>query len=242
MWEWLFIAEALSERGLLVPGTRGLGFGVGQEPLVALFASYGCDVVASDQPPELAESSGWTDSKIEFAGGLANLNNDGLCPPEDFERHVSYRDVDMNRIPTDLRGFDFTWSSCAFEHLGSLEAGSDFVLAQLDCLKPGGVGVHTTEFTVSSNTDTLETGATVLYRRRDIEALVKRLRKAGHAIDMDYTEGTTPEDVHVDTPPYTNTHLRTTLGGYVTTSVALIIEKGAGRRGLLGKVRQAVSR
>jgi hypothetical protein len=71
---------------------------------------------------------------------------------------------------------------------------------------------------------------------------VKRLRKAGHAIDMDYTEGTTPEDVHVDTPPYTNTHLRTTLGGYVTTSVALIIEKGAGHGGLLRKVRQAVSR
>ena len=52
MWEWLFIAEALRERGLLGPGRRGLGFGVGQEPLVALFAAQGCDVVATDQPHE----------------------------------------------------------------------------------------------------------------------------------------------------------------------------------------------
>ncbi|MGA2474666.1 MAG: hypothetical protein ABSG39_14435, partial [Acidimicrobiales bacterium] len=34
MWEWLFIAEALRERGVLVPGCSGLGFGVGKEPLV----------------------------------------------------------------------------------------------------------------------------------------------------------------------------------------------------------------
>jgi hypothetical protein len=230
MWEWLFIAEALSERGLLSPGQRGLGFGVGKEPLVALFASYGCDVVASDQPPELAESSGWTESKIEFAGGLAGLNDDGLCPPDLFEQHVRYRDVDMNSIPPDLRGFDFTWSSCAFEHLGSLAAGADFVLAQMETLKPGGVAVHTTEYTVSSNETTIDSGATVLYRRRDIEALVRRLRRAGHGIDIDYTEGTTPEDVHVDTPPYTNVHLRTTLGEYVTTSLALVMEKGRGGR------------
>lgn len=37
----------------------------------------------------------------------------------------------------------------------------------------------------------------------------------------------TPEDLHVDTPPFTNVHLRTTLGEYVTTSLALVIEKSA---------------
>ena len=54
MWEWLFIAEALRERGMLAAGRSGLGFGVGQEPLVALFAAAGCDVVATDQPHESA--------------------------------------------------------------------------------------------------------------------------------------------------------------------------------------------
>ena len=54
----------------------------------------------------------------------------------------------MNHLPDDLRGFDFTWSSCALEHLGTLAAGADFVVAQMDCLRPGGVAVHTTEFLV----------------------------------------------------------------------------------------------
>jgi hypothetical protein len=82
----------------------------------------------------------------------------------------------------------------------------------------------------------VESGGTVLYRRRDIQALVGRLRREGHEIDVDFTEGTTPEDVHVDVPPYTNVHLRTMLGEFVTTSIALVITKGSrGRRRLFGR-------
>jgi hypothetical protein len=236
MWEWLFIAEALRERGMLAPGRRGLGFGVGQEPLAALFAADGAEVVATDQPHDAAVTAGWTASETEWASGLGDLNRHGLCPAEDFERRVRYRDVDMNAIPADLRDFDFTWSSCALEHLGTLEAGADFVVAQLDCLAAGGVGVHTTEFLLSSDEDTVEAGGTVFYRRRDIEALVGRLRRAGHDVDVDFTEGTTPEDLHVDVPPYTDVHLRTELSGFVTTSLALVVTKGTRRpRRLFGR-------
>jgi 2-polyprenyl-3-methyl-5-hydroxy-6-metoxy-1,4-benzoquinol methylase len=59
LWEWLFIAEALHQQGVLRPGSRGLGFGVGQEPLVALFASLGCSVVATDMAPDAAVAAGW---------------------------------------------------------------------------------------------------------------------------------------------------------------------------------------
>ncbi len=233
MWEWLFIAEALRERAMLAPGRSGLGFGVGKEPLVALFAAEGCDVVATDQPHALALASGWTDSQAEWAGGLEDLNTHELCPDEAFARRVRYRDVDMNAIPDDLRGFDFTWSSCALEHLGTLAAGADFVAAQMACLRPGGVAVHTTEYLVGSDDDTVEAGGTVFYRRRDIQALVERLHRAGHGIDVDFTLGAAPEDLHVDVAPYTDVHLRTRLGGYVTTSLALVITKGSGRRKLL---------
>jgi hypothetical protein len=242
MWEWLFIAEALGERDMLVPGRSGLGFGVGQEPLVALFAAAGCALVATDQPLEAAVASGWTESEVEWAGGLENLNRSGLCAAAEFAQRVTYRPVDMNSIPADLRGFDFAWSSCALEHLGTLAAGMDFVVAQMDCLRPGGVAVHTTEFLVSSNDAdaTVEAGGTVFYRRRDIEALVERLGRAGHAVDIDYTEGTTPDDLHVDVPPYTDVHLRTELAGYVTTSLALIVTKGtgSGRRGWFRRGRR----
>ena len=224
MWEWLFIAE---------------------EPLVALFADAGCDVVATDQPHESAVASGWTDSEVEWSGGLEGLNDFGLCDAATFAQRVAFRPVDMNALPADLTGFDFAWSSCALEHLGTLEAGLDFVVAQMACLRPGGVAVHTTEYLVSSNDATVEAGGTVFYRRRDIEGLVARLRRAGHDVDIDYSLGSTPDDVHVDVPPYTDVHLRTELAGYVTTSLALIVTKGDGagrRRRLLRHRGDVVSR
>lgn len=226
MWEWLFIAEALRERSMLAPGRNGLGFGVGQEPLAALFAAEGCSVVATDQPQASAVVSGWTESQSEWASGTEHLNAHGICSSEAFAARVHFRAVDMNHLPADLRGFDFTWSSCALEHLGTLQAGVDFVVAQMDCLKAGGIAVHTTEYLVSPDDDTVEAGGTVLYRRRDIEELASRLTRLGHVIDVDYTEGTTPDDLHVDVPPYSDVHLRTKLGSFVTTSLALIVTKG----------------
>jgi hypothetical protein len=52
LWEWAYIAEAVTQAGLLEPGRRALGFGVGTEPLPAIFASYGLSVLATDQPLE----------------------------------------------------------------------------------------------------------------------------------------------------------------------------------------------
>jgi hypothetical protein len=224
MWEWLFICHALAERSRLEPGQLGLGFGVGREPLVALFAAMGCRITATDLDPQRAQAAGWSDGK-QYAGTLETLNDHRLCDPELFASRVSFRHVDMNAVPADLTGYDFTWSSCAFEHLGSIDAGIRFVLDQMRCLRPGGTAVHTTEFNLSSNADTVSSGGTVLFRRRDIDALLGRLRDAGFVVDGDFTPGETPADRHVDVPPFSETHLRTTLGEYVTTSVALVIEK-----------------
>jgi len=225
MWEWLFICEALGERHMLRPGRSGIGFGVGKEPLVALFADRGCQVLASDLQPEKAELTGWKESGAEYAYGLSGLNEAGLCDAESFARLVTYRDIDMTEIPSDLGAFDFSWSSCAFEHLGSLDAGSSFVVDQMKLVRPGGVAVHTTELNISSDDDTIDSGGTVLFRRRDIEELADRLRGEGYVITLDLSEGDTPDDRHVDVPPFSDTHLRTMLGEFVTTSVALIIEK-----------------
>lgn len=230
MWEWLFICEALDRGGMLAPGRRGVGFGVGREPLVALFASMGCEILATDLEPEQARASGWTESGQEYTGGLAGLNDAGLCPADEFGRRVRYRHVDMNHVPGDLRGFDFAWSSCAFEHLGSLDAGAAFVVRQMDCLVPGGLAVHTTELNLSSDEETVASGATVLYRRRDVRDLAARLRRRGFLIECDLTEGDAPEDLHVDVPPFSDTHLRTRLGEFVTTSVGLVVAKPAGYR------------
>lgn len=223
LWEWLFIAQALHERGVLRPGSRGLGFGVGQEPLVALFASMGCTVVATDQHGDAARAAGWS-ADGQFADDPSELNRHGLCDPDAFAARVTVRTVDMREVPpADLRDFDFSWSSCAFEHLGTLQAGMNFVVAQMECLRPAGVSVHTTELNVSSDEDTVDEGPTVLYRRRDLRRLAWSLRRRGHWVHLDFTPGDTPEDGHVDVPPYSDVHLRTLLEGYTTTSYGIVV-------------------
>jgi SAM-dependent methyltransferase len=224
-WEWVFLARALEERGMLQPGRRGLGFGVGQEPLVAAFAARGCEIVATDLDPGRAAAAGWVESE-QHATGLADLNRYGLCDPDGFAERVTLRVVDMTDIPADLRGFDFTWSLCAFEHLGSLDAGLRFVLESMRCVRPGGVAAHTTEFNLSSDDQTVTEGPTVLYRRRDITSLVQWLRQGGHQVEpLDLTVGDSPADRHVDVPPFTSTHLRVQVGGFTATSLALVVRR-----------------
>ncbi|GJG89158.1 hypothetical protein tb265_43390 [Gemmatimonadetes bacterium T265] len=224
LWEWVYILEVLQQRGLLRDGMRGLGFGVGTEPLTAVMADLGCRVVATDLPVEDAKSAGWVASD-QHASTLEALNGAGICDPERFRRAVTYRAMDMTRIDPDLRDFDFTWSSCSLEHLGSLKAGMRFVENSLRCLKPGGVAVHTTEYNVLSNTRTMTGFPTVLYRRRDILALADRLRKAGHQITLNLNPGAGAVDQYHDVPPYYRQghHLKLVAGEFVATSIGLVV-------------------
>jgi SAM-dependent methyltransferase len=225
IWEWLFIIEALHQLDMLRPGRRGLGFGVGRDPLAAFFASLGCTIVATDLEEAEAAAAGWTDTG-QHASGLAALNTAGLCDPEAFAERVSFRVVDMNDIPADLRGFDFVWSACAFEHLGSLARGERFVVEAMRCVRPGGVAVHTTEFNVGSNSGTVVAGPTVLFRRRDIERLVRALRRRGNVVEpVDFDTGAAPADQHVDVPPWSGTHLKLEIERFVSTSIALVVKK-----------------
>jgi len=225
IWEWSFITQALYERKLLAPGVSGLGFAVGTEPLASLFCRYGASITATDLFTDMANERGWVETN-QHASGFDSLNFRKLCPDELFKQNCSFAHVDMNNIPSDLVNFDFVWSSCSLEHLGSLSHGEEFVLNAMKCLKPGGFAVHTTEYNLSSNTLTIFTGNSVLYRRQDIERIVYTLRKEGHRIDVDFTEGSLPVDACVDIPPYThNPHLRLQFGDFVTTSIGLIIQK-----------------
>lgn len=225
-WEYVFICKVLHERGLLAPGRRGIGFGVGTEPLPALFARLGCEIVATDLGLEEAAKLGWVDGK-QHAQGIDVLNSLGICPPDEFRQRVSFRVEDMNAISHDLHGgFDFTWSSCCFEHLGSIDHGLHFVEESLRLLKPGGIAMHTTELNLSSNDDTVFEGGCVIFRRRDIDRLAQRLTAQGHRICLDYSEGDGWADRHVDVPPYKqDVHLRLLLSGFVSTSIGLVVQK-----------------
>jgi len=112
------------------------------------------------------------------------------------------------------------------EHLGSIAEGEKFVFESLKRLQPGGIAIHTTEYNVSSNTETLETGGVVLFRRRDLESLSQKLIDAGHHIDIDFTLGKDSVDCIVQQPPYQpDLHLRIQIGPFIATSFGLIITK-----------------
>jgi hypothetical protein len=224
-WEYVWIAAVLRRAGLLRPGIRAVGFGVGQEPIPALLAQNGVEVLATDSPSEIVDSEAWVRTS-QHAESLAPLHRPGLVSDAEFDRLVRFMPVDMNALPDAIRDFDFCWSTCAFEHLGSLENGLQFVERSLSALRPGGLSIHTTEFNLSSNDETVEQDVLCFYRRRDIEALFARLTKQGHVCwPMNLYPGDGAMDMHVDFPPYGLPHLKLHMAGYVTTSMGVVVQK-----------------
>lgn len=224
-WEFAYILQVLANAGALCPGSRGLGFGVGLEPIPAVLAARGCEVTVTDLPPAQARGLGWAAMSDR---GLAELNQAGICPAEDFASRVSWQSVDMNAIPAALRRgeFDFVWSSCALEHLGSIALGKAFVLNSLECLKPTGVAVHTTEFNLTSNVFTIDGPPTVLFRKRDVVDTLDACRVRGWESTFNVCAGRDPLDRRFDLPPYVGSlHLKLLIGRYVSTSVGLLLRR-----------------
>lgn len=226
LWEYCYVLEVLDHYNMLQPGKRALGFGVGSEPLPALFAKYGINVTASDQDFINAKTQGWI-STNQYVMEKTKLNNRNICDQNQFNELVDLCVIDMNNIDKNMSGFDFTWSCCSLEHLGSLEAGLKFIQNSLNCLKPGGIAVHTTEYNLSSNTATLSHGGTVIYRSRDLLALARRLTKLGYdVIDFNLNPGYGSLDKFIDVAPYcSDPHIKLKLGKYNCTSIGIIVRK-----------------
>jgi hypothetical protein len=166
-----------------------------------------------------------------MGASLSAVHWPGLISEAEFRARVSYKNVDMRDLSALPRGnLDFLWSSCSFEHLGNLDKGLQFVRYALDCLRPGGIAIHTTEYNVSSNDKTVERGGSVIYRRKDIEQFDRSLRLIGCAIEeLDFDAGAEPHDMAFDYPPYYShgrQHIKLSLDGYISTSMLLIIRKG----------------
>jgi hypothetical protein len=229
MWEWVFIMHHARRTGSVGEGKCALGFGVGVERLPSFFASLATKVTATDAPPDIGIGHGWQSSG-EYSSDLNDLFYPNIVREEEFARLVNFTPCDMTKIPPSFKGFNFCWSACSLEHLGSLRAGMDFIIETVEkTLVTGGVACHTTELNLSSNDKTLEEGGTVLYRKRDIVALVDELERRGHKVEpFSVAPNTLPIDNYVDVPPYQAApHLKIRLLEYVCTSVGLIITRGS---------------
>ena len=241
MWELVYVAQVLWQHGHLQPGRRGIGFGCGTEPLPSLFASYGVDVLVTDLAPEDQQGTGWTATN-QHTHSLEAAFQAHLVERSQFDRHISLRYVDMRDIPDDLADYDFCWSICALEHLGSIDAGLRFIENSLKTLKPGGTAVHTTEFNFLSEDETVDNWPTVLFLRKHFEALASKLTAAGHDVaPLDFDVGQDPLDLFIDLPPYAHdwndyqkriwpsgNHLKLSIDGFASTCFGIVVRKRQG--------------
>jgi 2-polyprenyl-3-methyl-5-hydroxy-6-metoxy-1,4-benzoquinol methylase len=239
LWEFAYVLQAIYENGHLRPGARGLGFGCGEEPLPSYFANRGIHVTVTDLEPEEAAARGWVDTK-QHTSSLETAYQAHLVGREEFEKHVSLRYVDMNMIPSDLNEYDFCWSICALEHIGSIQKGLDFIENSLHTLRPGGLSVHTTEFNFLNDEQTIDDWPTVLFQKRHFRELAERLERQGHHVaPLDFDVGNKPLDKFIDLPPYEhdwnsyqrdiwkdqNNHMKVSFDGFACTCFGIIIRK-----------------
>jgi len=231
-WEWVYVAQVLFENGFLKQGSKSLCFAAGQEPLPALFANLGCKIMATDLDINTETAKNWAVSGENSENNINNLNKDGICPSNLFEQNVQFRCVDMNNIPDDLNDFDFNWSCCAFEHLGGIKQGLDFLVNNLKTLRDGGLAVHTSEFNLTSNEETLESKDLCIFREKDYREITEKLQQMGHYVyPLNFEKGGGILDNYIDIPPVDispfqlDFHLRLNLSGFVSTSFGIIVKK-----------------
>lgn len=230
LWEFAFISKVLEDRNMLMPGKKGIGFAVGEEPLPCYFASKGAEIMATDLGLTHKTANLWVETGQNAGGDMNKLWKPQMISKREFDERVSYRDVDMNEIPEDIGKYDFCWSSCAIEHVGGLALSKEFMKNMIKVLKPGGVAVHTTEFNLWSNDDTEEDGYSVIYRRKDFEELKEWYANHDCYMDISFRRGCGASEMFLPFPPYedddTRDHLNLMVGKYASTSFGLVIMRG----------------
>jgi SAM-dependent methyltransferase len=222
IWEYAFVLQALAQFGKLKAGMKGLEFGSGN-PLASYLASKGCEVVAADTHQLTADQ----------------IYRSNLLDRGSFDSRVRTRVVDLFALPPDLQGFDFCWSIGRLQHIGSLARGVAFVESIADTLKPGGVAVHTTEFSFAIDNQTVDNWGTVLFQRRHFEEMAQRLERKGcRVLPLDFNIGARPLDRFIDVPPFDmpgdnlkvwsqdTMHIKVNIDGFPCTSFGLAVVKG----------------
>lgn len=240
LWELAYVLQAIFEHEHIRDGARGLGFGCGVEPLPSYLAAHGVSITMTDLPPSEAAQAGWSATN-QYAATVDMAYQPHLVSRERFDEKVTLRAVDMNAIPADLTNYDFCWSICALEHLGSIERGLAFIENSLSTLRPGGLSVHTTEFNITAEGPTVDNWPTVLFQRHHFEALAARLGELGHDVaTLDFGLGDRPLDRFIDLPPFHHdlpedltawlgapAHLKVAVDGFAATCFGLIVRKRA---------------
>lgn len=136
-WEFATIYRALRLKGKINPEATGLAMGAGTERLIYAIAPKVHKTLVTDL---YLPDSGWvgvrTENPLELVMSKAPW-------PVDRAR-IDACAMDMRDLKLPDNGYDFCWSTGAFEHIG-VDADFDRHLAEVHrVLKPGGVYAFTT--------------------------------------------------------------------------------------------------
>ena len=238
LWEIAFFLQNLYSYGMMLPGKKGLGFGCGEEPMPSYLANLGVDVTITDLKPDAREATGWAETG-QHTTNLERAWKSHLVTFDKFKEHARLAYVDMNVIPSDLRGFDFCWSICALEHLGTIKKGLDFIENSMETLRPGGIAIHTTEFNFGSDEETIDNWPSVYFLKKHFVSLADALRTKGYIVPtLDFDLGTGVLDRFIDMPPYMHQvspslqklwpdqlHLKLSSDGIASTCFGMVIQK-----------------
>lgn len=208
-WEYAVVSETLEANGLLSESRSGVGFGVGSDSLTTMIADRVKHVFATDLLPKE-----WEHVHQQFG---------------ELSKHpkVTTGVVDMNWIQGKIEpeAFDFSYSVCSMDHCGTVWWTKRFLLNQLNCLKAGGIGVHTAEYTI--NLGMTREGTTVWLTSDDVVDICDLFEKLGHeAAPVDWFIGDSIEDHVIDSYPYNGRiHLKCEASGKWGTCIVFAVRK-----------------
>ena len=138
-WELCWLAQKFQELKLDDSKATLLGLGVGTEPLMYHFAHSARQVVATDL---YNSESVWRESRS------ATETVASLSPFSYPRERLTVRDMDMRDIEFPADCFDVVWSCSSIEHMATLPELVHVFREIHRVLKPGGVALITTEFSL----------------------------------------------------------------------------------------------
>ena len=224
-WEYFVLLHQSFLAGLFErSSSHVIGFGVGNEPIPAYFASQKVRVTATDyiEGPS-AEAWSGTNELLNFE----KLIRPDICSTAMFNSFITVQSVDMNNIPIQFHNkYDLCYSLCSLGHIGGFSYSRQFILESLNVLKPGGVAIHTFEMDLD-NGERYEHPDHTIFLKADVISIIAEVKSMGFKVERHALEqGNGYLENYLDQYPFgSSPHLFLDLNGHRSLPTVLVIKK-----------------
>jgi SAM-dependent methyltransferase len=143
-WEWTHCLYGLEKLGAITPDARGVGVGVGREPVIFYLADRIARVTATD----LYDNTEWSNANgREASKELVQLAKDGCPSSVDFNK-IRFESQDGTKLTYADNSFDFAWSLSSIEHFGGHKSAQRALAEMGRVIRPGGIVAVATEMLI----------------------------------------------------------------------------------------------